>query len=123
MITAVLTAATGDSNAAMRNGLLSIALQTFDPALLPTVLQHVRDHDEYAQVRISAMSTYALLANKTEAAALKALIDAEPNLEHDGLQEQLRPALPLIEVATACDENIACWRGKLADANPLIVRK
>jgi hypothetical protein len=123
VITNVLTAATGDSNAQIRNGLLSIALQMFDPGLLPIVLAHVRDHDEYAQVRISAMSTYALLANKTEAAALKAVIDAEPTIEHDGLQEQLRPALPLIEVSTACDENIACWRGKLSDANPLIARK
>lgn len=123
IINTTLAAATGPENAQYRNAMLTVILQLFEPSLLPTVLNSVKNGQENAQVRISAMSTYALLANKTEAATLKAAIDAEPTLEHDGIQEQLRPALPLIEVANACDENIACWRGKLTDSNPLIVRK
>lgn len=123
IITGVLSAATGDENAQIRGGLLSVAAQTFDAGLMPTVLAHVSDRREYAGVRIAALTTYAMLANKAEAAQLKAIIDAEPTLENDGLKEQLTPALPLVTVATACDQDLACWRGKLSDSNPLIARK
>lgn len=123
ILTGVLSAATGDENAQIRGGLLSVAAQTFDAGLMPTVLSHVADRREYAGVRIAALTTYAMLANRAEAQQLKAIIDSEPTIENDGLKEQLTPALPLVTVAIACDQDLACWRGKLGDSNPLIVRK
>lgn len=123
ILTDVLGAASGDENAQIRGGLVSVAAQTFDAGLLPTILARVSDRREYAGVRIAALTTFAMLANRAEAAQLKAVIDSEPTIENDGLKEQLTPALPLVTVATACDQDIACWRGKLSDSSPLVVRK
>lgn len=119
----VLTAASGDENAQIRAGLVSVAAQTFDSGLMPTVLARVADRREYAGVRMAAVTTYAMLANRAEATQLKAIIDSEPTIENDGLKEQLTPALPLVTVAIACDQDITCWRGKLGDSSPLVVRK
>jgi len=124
IVAATLAAATGDEHSNARSAIVSIALQTFDASFLPATLAFVQNRDEYATVRVSAVTTYAMLANKAEAAQLRALIDAEPPLNRGGGQEAFkRIADPLLAAATACDQDLACWRGKLTDSNPDVIRK
>lgn len=124
IVAGTLAAAAGPENWGARSALVSIALQTFDPSFLPATLAFVQNRDEYGAVRVASVTTYAMLANKAEAAQLRPLIAAEPTLARGGGQEAFKAiADPLLAAADACDQNVACWQGKLTDSNADVVRK
>jgi len=68
--------------------------------------------------RLYAFQGYAMLANKDEMAAIKAIY------EKDALfKEQLKDHEPLFESAAKCDASVDCWTGKLKDDNKVQLRK
>src|SRR5690606_25027859 len=51
------------------------------------------------------------------------IIAAEkPNVD-GGNKKELEAALPALDAAKECNENVACWKGKLGDKNALVRRK
>jgi HEAT repeat protein len=108
----------------MKGQLLAVFQHTMDPTFMPLFLAEVRDtKQELPVLRIGANSAYAFLANKAEAATLNEVIAAEkPNVD-GGNRKELEAALPALKAAKECDENVQCWKGKLADKEALVRRK
>lgn len=104
---------------------LLVGMQHFmDPGLLTffheRAVRPARADDEIPDLRILAYRAYAFLANGTEIARLRAIQGAEPEgLVRDALAE----FDPILEAATTCNEDLACWQTKLTDANALVARK
>lgn len=69
-------------------------------------------------VQIYGYVTYAMLANKAEAAKLRRVYDKE---------ELIRPHLKEMDAATKaaaeCDTSVDCWVGKLNDSDKVVLRK
>jgi HEAT repeat protein len=114
---------------AMRAQLVSAMQHTFNPGYLDVFLGAVRDRDLHPDIRLTANTAYALLANKAEAARLRQVIAQEPSSASEseddagGYRERFQEAEPALAAADACDMDQACWVGKLGDANVLVVRK
>ncbi len=122
--------ATEFSQLAMRAQLVAAMQHTFDPGYLDVFLGSVRDRNLHPDIRLTANSAFALLANKAEAARLRQAIAAEPSSSAEGgdedaggYRERFQEAEPALAAADACDMDAACWTGKLADSNVLVVRK
>jgi hypothetical protein len=104
---------------------LLVGMQHFmDPGLLPFFLekaQRPRNADEEVpDQRILAYRAYAFLANGTEMARLRTLYAAEP----EGItRDSWHDFEPVLASAEQCNEDLACWQGKLADPSPLVARK
>lgn len=112
------------SSIMMKGQLLAIFQHTLDPTFLPLFLDEVKNtKQELPVLRIGANSAYAFLANKQESEALRAVIAAEKSNVDGGNKKELEAALPVLDAAKECDENIACWKGKLSDKNALVRRK
>lgn len=84
-----------------------------DPGVLPFLLATARAPEEaLPDIRVIALNAYAMLANKQEAVAARAIIAEEPE---DGFKrtfiDQNEAALA---AADECDVNVQCWLGKLA---------
>ncbi len=84
-----------------------------DPEVLPFLLEQARTpEEELPDIRVIALNAYAMLANKQEAIAARAIIAAEPE---DGFKQtfvdQNEAALA---AADEGDVNVQCWLGKLA---------
>jgi HEAT repeat protein len=95
----------------------------YDSDLMPFFLEQAGDKELHPQVRIEAVVAYALLANADETRALKSLIRREPASADGGERENFEKNNPALDAATACNEDLSCWIGKLADEDALIVRK
>jgi HEAT repeat protein len=108
----------------MKGQLLAVFQHTMDPTFMPLFLAEVRDtKQELPVLRIGANSAYAFLANKAEAATLREIISAEKSNVDGGNKKELEAALPALNAAKECDENVQCWKGKLADKDTLVRRK
>ena len=104
--------------------LLAAMRHLYDPSALPFFLEQVEGRDTIVDLRLVSVQGYALLANKAEAARLRAVIAAEPSSEEGGLRENFtEEAGPALDAANACDEDVACWVQKLSDSEGLVVRK
>ncbi|MDH5491503.1 MAG: hypothetical protein OEY14_06075 [Myxococcales bacterium] len=106
-----------------RSQLIAASGHLYNSGMLEFYLTQARDTDAHPNIRIVAVSTYALLANKDEAAQLRALIAAEPAGEEGGYKENFAENEPILAAADACDEALDCWIGKLTDENKLVIRK
>lgn len=87
--------------------------------LMPFFMDVVKTkEDELPPIRLYAFQAYALLANKREMAELK------PQFEKDEMfTAQLADHAPLFAAAAECDENVACWTGKLKSTDKIVQRK
>jgi HEAT repeat protein len=103
--------------------LLAAMRHTYDAALLPFLLDEVRNDRQLPDIRLVAVESYAMLANKQESAALRTVIDREPASEDGGFKENFQAYDPALAVANECDEDVACWIGKLGADDKLVVRK
>lgn len=113
----------GMEGAAARAQLIAAMRHLYDAAMLTFFLDQAKDHDQHPQVRLEAVTAYAMLANKNEARALRAFIASEPASEDGGYRENFALNEPVLAAADACDEAIPCWLGKLADPDKQIVTK
>lgn len=93
----------------------------YDPGTLPFFLATAKaPEDELPDIRVIAANAYALLANKSEAAALKAMIAADKSPYKETFESQNKA---LLAAAAECDESIACWTKKLDDKDENVARK
>lgn len=108
----------------MKAQLIAVFQHTMDPTYLPLFLDEVKDtRQELPVLRIGANSAYAFIANKKESEALRALIRGEkPNVD-GGNKKEFEEALPALDAAEECDEDVECWKKKLGDSNPIVKRK
>lgn len=104
---------------AQRPQMLVAMKHLYAPSLLPFFMDVAKKkEDELPPIRLYAFQDYAMLANKSEMAEIKALFDKD-----ELFQEQLKDHLPLFAVTSECDADIACWTGKLKDNDKLVLRK
>jgi HEAT repeat protein len=104
---------------------LLVAIQHFmDPGLLPFLLERAQRprnaDDEIPDQRVLAYRAYAFLANNDELAPLRQIRQSEP----EGLtRDAITDFDPILAATAECNQDLACWQGKLADSNPLVARK
>jgi HEAT repeat protein len=103
--------------------LLAAMRMMYDAELLPFFLEQGGDSDLHPQVRIEAVKAYALLANESDAGALRSMIQREPASEDGGYKENFQQNEPLLALAGECNEDISCWIGKLGDSDKEKVKK
>lgn len=113
----------GFEGAAARAQLIAAMRHLYDAGMLSFFLAQANDRDQHPQVRLEAVTAYAMLANKTEARTLRQFIASEPTSEDGGYRENFAQNEPVLAAADACDEDMACWIGKLGDADKQIVTK
>ena len=106
-----------------RPQLLVAMRHLYAPELLPFLLTAAKgkgkgDDPRSAPARMYAFQSYAMLANKSEMAAIKPIFDKDALLT-----EQLRDHVPLFAVSNECDASVACWTGKLKDNDKIVLRK
>jgi HEAT repeat protein len=109
------------SDMPQRPQLLVAMRHLYAPELLPFLISVAKTKGtEYGAdaARLYAFQSYALLANKTEMAALKAIFDKDALFK-----EQLSDHVPLFAAANACDETVDCWTGKLKENDKVVLRK
>jgi HEAT repeat protein len=106
---------------AQKPQLLVAMRHLYAPELMPFLKKTAETKSkEYGgdAARLYAFQSYAMLANKTEMAAIKPLYDKD-----ELLKAQLADHAVLFGVAAACDSNVECWTGKLKDNDKLVLRK
>ncbi len=103
--------------------LMAAMRHTYDPELLPFLLDEVKNDDVLPDIRLVAVETYAMLANKNEANTLKGVIEREPASADGGFRENFQAYDPALEAAVECDEDVGCWVRKLGADDKLVVRK
>lgn len=104
-----------------RAQLVAAMRSLYDPGLIPFFMEQVRSVDSYAGVRLEAMNAIALLANKSEAEALRGWITSN---EEDPYYDNFRTSTTKpLDLAIQCDEDIACYIGKLTDSDAEVARK
>lgn len=69
-------------------------------------------------VQMYGFVSYAMLADKSEVKAIKAVPSREPMLA-----PHLKPYQAVIAAANTCDRDVTCWIGKLSDKDKVVVRK
>lgn len=109
------------SDMATRPQLLVAMRHLYAPELLPFLLGVVKSKDKEmgsGAARMYAFQSYALLANKSEMAQVKAVFDKDALLK-----EQLPDHIPLFAAAASCDAAVECWTGKLKDNDKILQRK
>jgi hypothetical protein len=95
-----------------------------DEGLMSHFLAEAKKHeDEVPDIRRQAAGSYALLANKSEAPAMRVLIAAEPGPEDGGERKNFEANVAALDLAEACDTDVNCYLGKLQDPNRLVARK
>jgi len=120
-IVEALTRVYNGAEMAQRPQLLVAMRHLYAPELLPFLLNVSKTKGtEYGAdaARLYAFQSYALLANKNEMTALKALFDKEPLFK-----KNLEDHAPLFPAAASCDENVECWTGKLKESDKVMLRK
>jgi HEAT repeat protein len=120
-IVEALTRVYKDLEIAQKPQLLVAMRHLYAPELLPFLLTTSKTKGkEYGAdaVRLYAFQGYAMLANKDEMAAIKAIYDKDALFK-----EQLKDHEPLFESAAKCDASVDCWTGKLKDDNKVQLRK
>ena len=120
----VLKRVYGQAEKVTRMQLLVAMQHMVDPGLLDFMLAQARQpEDELPDIRVIALKSYSLLANKSEAAAARALIDREPGPEDGGFKQNFQENMPALAAANECDQDVACWIRKLDDRNTMVARK
>ncbi|MGB5809657.1 MAG: HEAT repeat domain-containing protein [Polyangiales bacterium] len=107
----------------MRGQLLAAMAHTYDPELLPFVLDQLNDKKANPEVRLIAAQNYALLANAADAANYAAAVASEKPSESGGYREKFAEHQPWLDLAKECNDAVACWVGKVGSADTAIARK
>jgi HEAT repeat protein len=116
-----LTKAYTNMDMAQRPQLLVAMRHMYAAELMPFLFNVAKTKvTEYGgdAARLYAFQSYALLANKAEMVAAKALFDKDALFK-----EQLSDHLPLFAAANACDASVDCWTAKLKDNDKVVLRK
>lgn len=105
---------------------LLVAMQHFgDPGLIPFLIGLARPPARGAgdpDLRVLAFRAAMMLANAAEAAQLQAIMTAEPEGDvRDGFG-QFEPET-IFTATTTCNEDLACWTGRLTDSDTNVVQK
>jgi hypothetical protein len=108
-----------DAKTQAKPQLLAAARHTYDPKLLPFMMEEIKDDELHPVVRMEAVKAYALLANKNEAGKLQKAIENEPPSEEGGYREKFAQLTPALDSAKECDENLDCWVKKLKEGPKL----
>ncbi|MFW6050017.1 MAG: HEAT repeat domain-containing protein [Myxococcota bacterium] len=103
--------------------LIAAARHLYDSDMLPFFKKEASSSDNHPTVRLEAVKAYALLADKGEAAELRALIRKEPASGDGGYREKFKEMDPALAAAKECDRDAGCWIGKLEDDEKLVQRK
>lgn len=96
---------------AMRAQLAAAMRYLYDRALLPFLLVEAQHDREPLPLRLELARSYAMLANREDARALAAVIE---RVDEDEAYVYESFA-GMIAAANECDEEVACWLGKLDD--------
>lgn len=108
----------------MRPQMLVAMQHTYDPGLLDFLhAQATAEENELPDIRVLAVSSYALLANREEAARLREVIESEPGPEEGGFRSNFEENNPALDVARECHEDLQCYIGKLGEDDTMVVRK
>jgi HEAT repeat protein len=103
-----------------RPQLLVAMRHLYAPEVMPFFLNVLKTYEyELSPIRLYAFEGYEMLANKAEAANLKPIVDKSS----EAFKENIKDHIPLLALADACDQSIACWNGKLQDKEPFVIRK
>jgi HEAT repeat protein len=104
-----------------RMQLLRALQHLFDPGAQDFLLTVAKTpEDELPDIRVIALNAYALLADKSEAAAADKLIAGDDSAYKANFEQQNRP---LLNAANECDKDVACWTKKLGDKDVNVARK
>ncbi len=106
---------------AMRSQLLAASMHTYDPGLLDFLHGIAADRDGLPDFRVVAARSYAFLASHDDVARLRTVINGEP--EGGQIRQMFEETNPALDTADECNDNLECYIGKLADENPMVVRK
>jgi HEAT repeat protein len=88
--------------------------------VMPFFLNVLKTYEyEISPIRIYSYEGYEMLADKTEVANLRTIV----NKSSDAFKENIKDHIPLLAVAESCDRDIACYQGKLGDKEPFVLRK
>ncbi|MCB9614647.1 MAG: HEAT repeat domain-containing protein [Sandaracinus sp.] len=119
---AIYTGTSSDfEGVAFKAQLIAAMRSLYDEGFLPFFLEQVRETDLHPQVRLEAVNAYALLASKTEMQALDQWMARNTD---DAYYENFRTSVAKpSEVANECDVDLACYLGKMNDADKDVVRK
>ena len=105
----------GLAGAAAKVQLIAAMRHLYDPQVIDFFLDRARDTDSHPDVRIQALQSAALLANKSEASRVRQVVSREKSSEDGGYQEKFKLNEPMLALADACDENLSCWVEKLKE--------
>lgn len=120
-IVEALTRVYNAAEMASRPQILVAMRHLYAPELMPFLLNVTKTKGKEMgsdAARMYAFQSYAMLANKSEMAALKVIFDKDPLFK-----EQLPDHIPLFAASAACDATIDCWTGKLKDTDKIMLRK
>jgi HEAT repeat protein len=106
---------------ASRAQLLAAMMHTYDPGLLDFLHQIAADREALPDFRVMAVRSYAFLAASADLPRIRAVIAAEP--ENGAVREQFNTVAAALDTAEQCGDGLDCYVGKLADSNPIVVRK
>jgi HEAT repeat protein len=105
---------------AKRPQLLVAMRHLYAPEVMPFFLNVLKTYEyEISPIRLYSYEGYEMLANKAEIANLKPIVAKSS----EAFKENIKDHMPLLALAESCDQNIACWIGKLQDKDLFVVRK
>ena len=78
----------------------------------------ITTEEEFPPAQMYGFVSYALLANKSEAAKVKPVLEKE-----EAIKAQIAPFAAVIKAAEECDKSIECWVGKLTDSDKYVLQK
>ena len=113
-----------DASVELRPRLLGAMRQLYDPAVMSVFLDEAKGGEKvHPVVRLEAVASYALLANKQEAEQLRAFIRTEPPSEEGGYREKFSENEPLLKAADRCNEDLGCWERLVSSGDNAARRK
>lgn len=118
-VVAAITKVYAKTEKDVRPQLLVALRHLYADEVMPFLLSVAKTTEtEFPPVQMYGWQSYALLANKTEAKQLQPILDRD-----ELIRDQLSEYGVVIKVAEQCDQAVQCWQQKLADKNPVVVRK
>jgi hypothetical protein len=107
----------------MRPQMLVALRHLYAPEVMPFFLKVLKTYEfELSPIRLFAFAGYLFLSNKEEVQNLPPILEKGPQFK-ERLEMNFKNFEQAMAAAEECDENIACWTGKLKDKDKLIVRK
>jgi len=107
------------SDKQVRPQLLVAMRHLYSPDVMPHLLTvAITTEEEFPPAQMYGFVSYALLANKSESAKVKPVLEKE-----EAIKAQIAPFASVIKAAEECDKAIDCWVGKLSDSDKYVLQK